>query len=266
MTTEITAAMVKELRDATSAGMMECKRALQETAGDFDAAVRVLREKGMAQAAKRADRETTEGIVLTDADDGTGTIVAVGCETEPVSKNDDFQAFARDVLREVHERGEEAALELLEERRTELTAKLGENIQVVGARRLHAHHGEQFTAYVHPPANKVGVLVEYKGGDAGLARMLAMHISFARPTYRTRDEVPAELVDAEREILASTDEVQSKPENVREKIVEGMLNKRFYGESVLGEQAWIHDTALTVSKALAQGGLELVDYAWYSVG
>jgi elongation factor Ts len=92
-----------------------------------------------------------------------------------------------------------------------------------------------------------------------------MHIAFARPTYSSRDEIPAELVDAEREILSNSDEVKSKPENVRDKIVEGMLNKRFYGESVLPEQTWIHDTNLTVSKALQQGGLELVDYAWFSV-
>ena len=262
---EITAAQVKELRDATSAGFMECKRALQETGGDFDAAMRFLRERGLAQAAKRADRETSEGVVLTDADDDSGTIVAVGCETEPVSKNEDFQAFAQDVLREVHERGEEGVA-LLDERRTELTARLGENIRVVGATRLLGRDGASFTAYVHPPANKVGVLVEYKSGEPGLARMLAMHIAFARPAYKTRDEVPAELVAAEREILAATDEVQSKPENVREKIVDGMLNKRFYGESVLEEQAWIHDTGLTVAKALAQGGLDLVDYVWYSVG
>lgn len=267
MSGDIDAKQVMQLRQATGAGMMACKNALRETGGDFDAAVRLLREKGMAQAAKRADRETTEGIVLTDADtDGHGTIVAVGCETEPVSKNEDFRAFALDVLREVHEKGEDA-VEVLEQRRQELNARLGENIRVVGARRLHAHHGEHFTAYVHPPANKVGVLVEYKGGgDPGLARLLALHISFARPTYRTRDEVPADLVAAEREILSSTDEVLSKPENVREKIVEGMLNKRFYAESVLSEQAWIHDTNLTVAKALEQGGLELVDYAWYALG
>src|SRR5271154_494291 len=143
--------MVKQLRDATSAGFMECKRALQETDGDFDAAVGFLRERGLAQAAKRADRETTEGIVLTDADDGNGTIVAIGCETEPVSKNEDFRAFALDVLREVHERGEEGVA-ILDERRAELTALLGENIQVVGARRLVATDGESFTSYVHPPA------------------------------------------------------------------------------------------------------------------
>jgi len=263
--TEISAAMVKELRDATSAGMMECKRALQETGGDFDAAVKLLREQGMASAAKRAGRETTEGVVLTQSDDAVGTIVAVGCETEPVSKNEDFRAFAEDVLRQVHERGEEA-VSVLEERRVELSGRLGENIQVAGARRMTAGAGEVFHSYVHPPAQKIGVLVKTKGGDPGLARQLAMHISFARPTYASRAEVPAELVTAELDILANSDEVRSKPENVREKIIEGMLNKRFYAESVLGEQPWIHDTSLTVAKALEQGGLELVEYAWYSLG
>jgi elongation factor Ts len=220
--TEISAAMVKELRDATSAGMMECKRALQQTGGDFDAAVRLLREKGMASAAKRAGRETTEGVVLVRSDDSTGTIVAVGCETEPVSKNDDFEAFARDVLREVHEHGEEAGLPPLEERRVELSGRLGENIQVAGARRMRADHGERFVSYVHPPAKKIGVLLKVRSGSPELPRELAMHIAFARPTYTSRSQVPAELVAAEREILENSDEVRSKPENVREKIVEGM--------------------------------------------
>jgi elongation factor Ts len=264
--TEISAAMVKELRDATSAGMMECKRALQETDGDFDAAVKLLREKGMASAAKRAGRETTEGIVLVESDDSTGTIVAVGCETEPVSKNDDFEAFALDVLREVHQQGEEAGLAPLEERRAELSARLGENIQIAGSRRMRAEHGERFVSYVHPPAKKIGVLLKVKGGSPELPRELAMHIAFARPTYTSRSQVPADLVAAERAILENSDEVRSKPENVREKIVEGMLNKRFYAESVLEEQAWIHDTALTVKQALERGNLELVDYEWYSLG
>lgn len=263
--TEISAALVKQLRDATGAGMMDCKRALQETRGDLDAAVKVLREKGMASVAKRADRETTEGVVLTQTDDDRGTIVAVGCETEPVSKNDDFRSFARDVVREIHDRGE-SAVDVLEERRVELSAKLGENIQIVGVRRMTAAHGEAFISYVHPPAHKIGVLLKVKGGNPGLPLELAMHIAFAKPTFSTRDQVPADLVAAEREILENSDEVQSKPENVREKIVEGMLNKRFYAESVLGEQTWIHDTNLTVAKALEQGGLELVEYAWYALG
>ena len=263
--TDISAAMVKELRDATSAGFMECKRALQETDGDFDAAVKLLREKGMASAAKRAHRETSEGVVLVESDDDRGTIVAIGCETEPVSKNDDFRKFALDVLREVHDRGESAG-DVLEERRAELSARLGENIQIVGVRRLTASHGSTFVSYVHPPAHKVGVLLKVAGGEPGLARQLAMHVSFSKPTYRSRADVPAPLLEAEREILEKLPEVAAKPADVREKIVTGMLNKRFYAEAVLDEQAWIHDTALTVSKALAGGGLELLDYVWYSVG
>jgi elongation factor Ts len=262
--TEISAAMVKELREATSAGMMDCKRALVETDGDFDAAMKLLREKGMASAAKRADRETTEGRVATLVEGSAAAIVAVGCETEPVSKSDEFNAFVDKLLGAVLADGDAGAASV-EDERVELSGKLGENIRVVGATRYEASGGESFASYVHPPG-KIGVLLKVKGGTPDLARFLGMHISFARPTYNSRDEVPAELVEAEREILGKLPDVEGKPAEVREKIVDGMLNKRFYGESVLGEQAWIHDTSLNVDKALAQGGLELVDYVWYSVG
>jgi elongation factor Ts len=262
--TEITAAMVKELRDATSAGMMECKRALQETNGDFDEAVKLLREKGMASAAKRADRATSEGKVGVMVRDNVGAIAAVGCETEPVSNNEDFLAYAEKVLTTVFGGGDAAAHE---EERVELAARLGENIQVIGAKRMEAGDGEALSFYVHAPANKVGALVRTKGGDATAARSLALHLTFARPTYGTRDEVPQELVDAEREILANSEEVLSKPENVREKIVEGQLAKRFYGESVLTEQTWYRadESTATVGKYLGEQGVELLDYAWYSV-
>jgi elongation factor Ts len=192
-----------------------------------------------------------------------GALVAVGCETEPVSNQEDFLAYAEKVLTTVFDGGDAAQLE---DERVELASRLGENIQVVGEKRMEAADGEVLSYYVHAPANKVGALVRTKGGDPDAARSLALHLTFAKPTYGARDEVPQELVDAEREILTNSEEVQSKPENVREKIVEGMLSKRFYAEAVLDEQAWIHDTNLTVSKALEQGGLELVDYAWYSVG
>ena len=264
--TEITATMVKELRDATSAGMMDCKRALQETEGDFDAAVKLLRERGMASAAKRADRETSEGKVGVIVQGSTGAIVAVGCETEPVSSNDDFLAFAEKALRVVLERGE-GAVEDLEGERVDLAARLGENIQVVGAKRIEIHDGTVLSYYVHAPANKVGALVATSGGDPQTARSLALHLTFARPTYESREQVPQELVDAEREILLSSDEVQSKPADVREKIVEGMLNKRFYGESVLSEQTWYRadESTDTVGKFLKEKGIELRDYAWYAV-
>ena len=264
--TEISAALVKQLRDATSAGMMDCKRALQETDGDFDQAVTLLREKGMASAAKRADRSTSEGKVGVEVHDNVGALVAVGCETEPVSNNDEFLAYAEAVLHAVYARGAEAAAEL-DERRVELAAKLGENIQVLGAKRVTAADGELLQYYVHGPANKVGALVHARGTDAQAARSLALHLTFARPTYAVRDEVPEELVAAERAILEASDEVQSKPENVREKIVAGMLNKRFYGESVLTEQTWYRadESAGNVAQVLKERGLELLDYAWYSV-
>ena len=262
--TEITAAMVKELRDATSAGMMECKRALQETDGDFDDAVKLLREKGMASAAKRADRATSEGKVGVMVRDNVGAIAAIGCETEPVSNNDDFLAYAEKLLRTVFDGGDTASLE---DERVALAAKLGENIQVAGAKRMQAADGEHLNFYVHSPANKVGALVRTKGGDPAAARSLALHLTFARPTYGTRDEIPQELVDAEREILSKSEEVLSKPENVREKIVEGQLNKRFFGEAVLTEQTWYRadEATGTVAQYLADHGIELLDYAWYAV-
>jgi elongation factor Ts len=264
--TEISAAMVKELRDATSAGMMDCKRALQDTEGDFDAAVKLLREKGMASAAKRADRATSEGKVGIMVRDSVGAIVAIGCETEPVSNQEDFLGYGAEVLTGVFERGEDAVSDF-EDARVDLAAKLGENIQVIGAKRMQAEAGELLSSYAHAPANKVGALVRTKGGDPEAARSLALHLTFAKPTYGSRDEVPQELVDAEREILMNSDEVQSKPENVREKIVEGMLNKRFYGESVLTEQTWYRpdESTATVGQVLKERGIELIDYAWYSV-
>jgi elongation factor Ts len=262
--TEITAAMVKELRDATSAGMMECKRALQEANGDFDEAVKLLREKGMASAAKRADRSTSEGKVGVMVRENVGAIAAIGCETEPVSNNDDFLAYAEKVLRTAFDGGDPASLEA---ERVELAGRLGENIQVVGAKRLDAGEGELLSYSVHSPANKVGALVRTKGGNSDAARSLALHLTFARPTYVTRDEVPQELVDAEREVLSRSEEVLSKPENVRDKIVEGQLNKRFYGESVLTEQTWYRadESTGTVAQYLKEQGVELLDFAWYAV-
>jgi elongation factor Ts len=263
--TDISAALVKQLRDATSAGMMDCKRALVETNGDFDEAVKLLRERGMASAAKRADRETSEGKVGVMVRENVGAIAAIGCETEPVSNNDEFLAYAENVLKAVLD-GSDASE--LEEDRVNLTAKLGENIQVVGTKRMEAGDGEVLSQYVHGPANKVGALVRTKGGAADTARSLALHLTFARPTYGSRDEVPQELVDAERGILSNAEEVLSKPENVREKIVEGQLNKKFYGEAVLTDQTWYRadESTATVGKYLAEQGVELLDYAWYAVG
>jgi elongation factor Ts len=261
---DIPAKLVMQLRAETGAPMMDCKRALQESNGEFEEAKRWLRERGMAQAAKRADRETTEGLVGYRIDGKKGTIVAVGCETEPVSKNDEFQAFAKKVLETVDANGVGAEAQLDEER-TALTAKLGENIVVVGSAQFTAGDDEIVTGYAHPPANKLGVLVLMRGGDEDLGRKVAMHVAALNPKWVTRDVVPAESVAEERDIFAASDEVLSKPEQAREKIVEGMLNKRFFQANVLVDQEWVHDSSKTVAQALKEAGAEVVDFARLSV-
>jgi elongation factor Ts len=263
-TTEISAGLVKQLRDETGAGMMDCKRALQETGGDVEAAKRLLRERGMAEAGKRAGRETTEGIVLSRVGDDRGTLVAVGSETEPVSKNEEFLAFAERVLDTVEQEGPEAA-ERLEDERVDLVGKIGENIAVRGAARFDGEDGETIAAYVHPPANKIGVLVRVRAGSPELARQLAMHISFAAPRYRSREEVPAEEVESERTIYENSDEVQSKPEQVRPNIVEGMLRKRFFAQVALVDQEWIHESGKTVGQVLEEQNAEVLDFARYAL-
>lgn len=257
--TAISASLVKELRDQTGAGMMDCKRALQETGGDLEAARRLLRERGMAQAAKRAGRETPEGKVLYRVQDGAGVIVGVGCETEPVANNDEFLAFAAKVLEAIWVGGV-GAEQALEEERRQLAAKLGENVVVVSPTRFEAVAGGVIEGYAHPPANKLGALVQLRGGDAALARKVAMQVAAAAPQWIGREDVPAEIVAAELDIYRSSDELRGKPEHAKEAIVSGMLAKRFYAQQVLNEQDWIHDPARTVAQALAEAGAEVVEF------
>ena len=261
--TEITAELVKTLREMTSAPMMDCKRALQDADGDLEAAKQLLRERGMAQASKRAGQQTTEGVVLARVDDSKGTIVAVGSETEPVSKNEEFRAFAERVLDAVEKDGPDA-VSALEEARTELVGKIGENIAVRGAARFESSNGEAVAAYVHPPANKIGVLVKVEGA-AEAARRLAMHIAFAAPLYATRGEVPEEEIANERSVYEKLPEVESKPEQARPKIVDGMLGKRFFAQAVLAEQAWIHEPKKTVAQALEEEGLKVLEFERYAL-
>ncbi len=267
--TAISASLVKELRDQTGAPMMDCKRALEETSGDIEAAVRLLRERGAAQAAKRAGRETTEGKVgYRIAEDGKrGTMVAIACETEPVSNNDEFMSYAKKVLETVEQDGP-GAEDKLEEERTQLAGKLGENIVVAGRARFEAVDGARIDAYAHPPANKLGVLVHVRGGDADFSRKLAMHVAWSEPRWINRDEVPEDLVQTEREIYMGSDEVQSKPEQAREKIVAGMMNKRFFAErgGVLADQPWIHESSKTVAQALKEAGAEVLEFERFALG
>jgi elongation factor Ts len=264
MSTTINASLVKELRDQTGAGMMDCKRALEETGGDLEAARTLLRERGMASAGKRAGRATTEGLVGYILDDRIGSIVGVGCETEPVSNNEEFQAFAERVLKAVHSEGP-GAVEAFEDERIALVAKLGENIVVLPPARFVAVDGGLVEGYAHPPANKLGALVQLRGGTPELARRLAMHIAASAPQWVSREDVPEEIVSAERDIYANSDEVQSKPEQAREKIVEGMLGKRFFGAQVLNDQPWIHDPGKTVGQALGEEGAEVLEFERFAL-
>ena len=261
--TDVPAALVKELRELTGVGMMDCKRALEESGGDLERARTLLREKGIAQAGKRAGRETTEGIVLSTIGGNVGALVAIGCETEPVARNEEFLRFAERMLERVEEEGAEAAA-ALETERTELIARIGENVAIRGASRMQAGAGESLAEYVHPPASKIGVLVRFRGGSPQLGRQLAMHISFARPRYAARDQVPPDEVAAEREILGKQPDVALKPEEVREKIVAGRLEK-WFADSVLADQEWIHDTAKRVGQTLAEGNLELVEFQRFAL-
>jgi elongation factor Ts len=264
--TAISASLVKELREQTGAGMMDCKRALQETGGDMEAAKRLLRERGMAAAGKRAGRATTEGKVgyRIAEDRSRGTMVAVGCETEPVSNNEEFLAYAERVLDAVEAEGP-GAEEALEAERVELVAKIGENVDVVGTTRFEAVDGGVVEAYAHPPQHKLGALVHVRGGSDDLARKVAMHVVATAPQWIGREDVPEDVVTAEREIYANSDEVLSKPEQAREKIVEGMLGKRFFAAQVLTDQPWIHDTGTTVGQALTAEDAEVLEFTRFAL-
>ncbi len=262
---EITASMVRELRERTGAGMMDCKQALNETGGDFEAAVDWLRKKGLRSAEKKASRTTDEGRVYARlADDGrSGTLVSVSCETDFMARTPDFEQFLNDLVEHVathrpKDVEELAAQEWIRGGGTvqnaiqEVIGKLGENIQVAGI--AHFENPDGFVeSYVHHN-NKVGVLVSVStSADREKARetlrALCMHIAFADPQALSREEIPAETVERERAIYA--EEVANKPEDMRGKIIEGKLS-RWYAERVLPEQKWIHDDKKTVEKALRE--------------
>jgi elongation factor Ts len=258
----VSANQVKELRERTGAGMMDCKQALVETDGDVEAAAKLLREKGIAQAAKRSGRETTEGKVALDIDEAVAAMVAVGCETEPVSNNQEFLIFVQQVLDEVEKNGPQAAEEL-EDERIELSGKLGENIVVRDAVRFEAKEAESLTGYVHPPAYKIGVLIHGRG-NPDIAYQLAQHIAWTRPLYLTRADVPEAEIDAEREIVLKQPDVADKPDQVKPKIVEGRVDK-WLSDLVLDEQEWIHDNSKKVGAALQEAGFEVIEFRRFAL-
>jgi elongation factor Ts len=264
---EITAALVKELRELTGLGMMECKKALTEANGDLKKAEELLRIKSGAKAGKAASRVAAEGVIGAhlSADAMSGALVELNCETDFVAKNDDFLAFARTLaeLAAAKQPADAAALAALpgiEAQRQALVQKIGENISI---RRIAPIRTQAKLAhYVH--GGRIGVLVEYDGAE-DVGKDVAMHISFSRPLYLSRGEVPADIVERERGILAARAKESGKPAEIVAKMVEGGLNK-FLAESTLLGQPFIKDDKQTVEKMLAAKKTKLLGYRFLVVG
>jgi elongation factor Ts len=249
-TATITASQVKELRDATQAGMMDAKKALVETNGDFDAAVTLLREKGIAKAGKLGSRETTEGRVALAREGETAALVLLGCNTDFVAKNDDFGAFAQQVADHVLRHQPTDVEHLLtqewhnggtvEEARAETSSSTGENVVIAKIARFDATGTGVLGTYLH--GTGIGVIVDVAGSATDevhtFATDIAMHAAAAAPQYLTRDDVPQDAIDAEVSIFKKRLEAEGKPAEMLDKIATGQLNK-WYGEIALVEQNWI---------------------------
>ena len=268
---EITAGMVKELRELTGLGMMECKRALEEAGGDLKKAEELLRIKSGAKASKAASRVAAEGAIgaWLAPDARLGTMVEVNCETDFVAKNPDFCAFARalaelvakDNPRDVAALSElEIGAETVEATRRKLVQKIGENIGVRRFERVQT--AAKLAQYVH--GVKIGVTVEYEGDDAA-ARDVAMHIAFAKPQFLSKDQVDPDLVARERSILEARAKESGKPPEIAAKMVEGGLNK-FLAEITLLGQPFVKDDKQTVEKMLAAKKTKVLGYRFLVVG
>lgn len=270
---EITASMVKELRERTGAGMMECKKALTETNGDIDAAAEALRKSGLAKADKKASRVAAEGRVATAQTGGKAVLVEVNSETDFVAKDDSFVKFTSAVAEaalsvdgtdvDALKDARLASGETIEEARAALIAKIGENIQIRRIARVDT--GNNVASYVH--GGRIGVLVEVKGGDEDLARGLAMHIAAMNPPHNKASDVPAEFIEKEKEIeLAKMSEKdRSKPAEILEKIISGKINK-IVNEVTLYGQPYVLDTNQTVEQALKAAGAEVIGFQRLEVG
>ncbi|CUB07419.1 translation elongation factor Ts [Tepidiphilus thermophilus] len=270
---EITASMVKELRERTDAPMMECKKALAEAGGDMARAEEILRVKLGNKASKAASRVAAEGIVAiwVSPDAKLAAMVEVNCETDFVAKNDEFIAFANRLAQLVAERNpaDVAALSQLEldgkpveQVRTELVGKIGENITIRRFVRIEAQ-GKVYS-YVHGGA-KIGVLVDLVGGDEALGKDLAMHIAACKPKALSADQVPAELIETERRIARQKAIESGKPEAILDKIAEGAVQKYLKEVTLLG-QGFVKDDKLSVETLLKQRNARVASFALFVVG
>ena len=274
---EINAALVKELRDATNVSMMECKRSLVETDGDIEKATRLLREKGIAIASKRASKVTNQGIIASATADGKISLLEVNCETDFVARNEDFIAFVNDLASRACSVEEDALAEVVKDELMDKIAAIGENIIVRRNTSFVEEKAGTVVAYIHPGA-KVGVLVEVacekddtlsNATFGELTRDLSLHIAACNPQYLNSSEIPEDQVNAERAIYAK--QVENKPAEIVDKIVDGKIRK-FYGEICLLNQGFVKEDKTSIEELLAEKGKELDDtvtikrFARYQLG
>lgn len=273
----ITAATIKELRDQTGAGMMDCKKALAENGGDIEAAKDWLRTKGLAKAAKKASRVASEGLVGIAQDGNKVAIIEFNSETDFVAKNEEFQALTLGIAKAslatdgsvdainaaATDSGKDVATSI-----TDAIAKIGENMNLRRAAVIESGAGESFT-YVHGAVaenlGKIGVVVTLENGSAELGKQLAMHIAASKPEALSVEDVDAETLDREKQVYAEQAKESGKPENIIEKMVEGRVRK-YYEQVVLLEQAFIMDTDKKVKDVIASSGATLKSYVQFTLG
>jgi len=269
----ITAALVKELRDRTGAGMMECKKALVETDGDIEGAIEAMRKSGMAKADKKSSRVAADGVIAAHiSDDGKEAyIVEINSETDFVSKGDDFKNFVESVMQAAVAASADSIEALLGAKTASgdtvadvtkaLVAKIGEKIEV---RRMTRIAGDNnVTSYLH--GSRIGVLVELKGGDAELGKDIAMHIAASRPICVNESEVPADVLEKEKDIFIAQARESGKPDNIIEKMIEGRMRK-YLSEITLMGQGFIKDPDMTVAKLLESKNAEVISFVRLEVG
>lgn len=269
----ITAALVKELRERTGAGMMECKKILTETNGDIDVAIEELRKRGAAQADKKAGRVAAEGTIVTLVEGAQAVALEVNCETDFVAKDENFVGFANATAAAVlaNKPADVEALaatalasgETVEEARQALIAKIGENITVRRFEIVEAGGDELIGAYQH--GNKIAVLAKLNGGNDDLAKDIAMHVAASKPVCVSADEVPAELLEKEREIFSAQAAESGKPAEIMEKMVEGRIRKYLNEVTLLG-QAFVKDPDQSVEKLLKSNSASVAQFVRFEVG
>jgi len=266
----ITAAQVKELRERTGAGMMECKKALVEASGDMDAAIEHLRKSGLAKADKKASRVAAEGAIVDASSGEDSVLVEINSETDFVAKDDNFRGFAEEVATLALDCNDVEALSAkamasgssVEDARQQLVSKVGENVQIRRLAHMKADGGALGT-YIH--GGRIGVMVSLKGGDEELARDLAMHVAALNPAFRDSADVPTDVLGKEKDILVAQAAESGKPAEIIEKMVQGRLNKRL-AEITLTGQPFVKDGDVTVAQLLKDKGASVIEFVRLEVG